>query len=456
MARAGARRGHRARLGLEALEPRLLLSADLGQQTALHSLVAPAPVDVSQAIAPASVSRPVNGMNLYDVSVGDSTGSLRLDMTWSNVPRGTSARVVVLDGSGNLLLDWSPAAAADSTTDTPSGGKWTPGTSLEVGIQIRATASPGGTARPSAFDLRVASEDGRTLLDLHGVANAGPSDSSPPPSAPSTPSGGSGLLVHYGSGGFGGSAWTATGPTTGTPGVGSVPGPSPSTTASTGAAAIQAAGSDGGGRATQALSTPTGILPLPASPYEPAGGIFRAQGTPASVARTEETRVDMSLVLMVSPGRETSPGDEWSSEPVPATSALPLVEAHPAPPRVVVVRSEPIDADGGPAPRPSGPIDPDIGIPYPEEPVRDVPWFATALATSSDGPAPPLPRGESTDRGGDREPEGSAGEAIVLGLSGSALLGVGLYAPDLAAALRRASPRPVRKSRSRPPSGRGQ
>jgi hypothetical protein len=71
--------------------------------------------------------------------------------------------------------------------------------------------------------------------------------------------------------------------------------------------------------------------------------------------------------------------------------------------------------------------------------------------------AAPPPRGDGTEPTDDRRPPDggdSQGNAFLLGLSSSAALGVGLYAPDLAAAVRRSFPRRVPIPRTRPASSR--
>src|SRR5262249_44509009 len=92
--------------------------------------------------------------------------------------------------------------------------------------------------------------------------------------------------------------------------------------------------------------------------------------------------------------------------------------------------------------------------------VEGAPYVSAATLPPIDGSDRPgiaastIRRGDATDRG-EREESGSGpGEAIVLGLGGSAVLGVGLYAPDLAAAFCRPGPRggpgpPARSASSR-------
>lgn len=53
-------------------------------------------------------------------------------------------------------------------------------------------------------------------------------------------------------------------------------------------------------------NAPIDVSPLPATSYEPAGGVFSLEEVAARDDRLDETRVEMSLVRIVSPGREES------------------------------------------------------------------------------------------------------------------------------------------------------
>jgi hypothetical protein len=64
-------------------------------------------------------------------------------------------------------------------------------------------------------------------------------------------------------------------------------------------------------------------------------------------------------------------------------------------------------------------------------------------ADRSEAGAPTIPPGGETDREEPLDPGRGPCRAIVLGLGGAAVLGVGLYAPEFAAAIRVARPRPA-------------
>ena len=88
------------------------------------------------------------------------------------------------------------------------------------------------------------------------------------------------------------------------------------------------------------------------------------------------------------------------------------------------------------------------------------PWDSAATLPPIDEydrpkPDSPTPRWRDVTRD-EESPRGRSDRvgAIVLGLSSSVALGVGLYAPDLAAAVRRAVPRPVQNLRPRTASRR--
>jgi hypothetical protein len=224
---------------------------------------------------------------------------------------------------------------------------------------------------------------------------------------------------------------------------------------------------------------------LPTSPYEPAGGIFCVGGPAERIDRGEETRVELSLVRLLSPGREESRDDERLSDQNPATSPSPPLDTDPASPGAVVVRVGATASDesrsDSPGARPflptasvlargaSGPADRrpfDLAIdglvpPDAEDPVGGSPWVTAATLPPIDGSdrsetASPAPRRD--DATGDEEPSewrSGPGGAILLGLGGSAVLGVGLYAPDLAGAIRRAVPSRSTSPRSHPTSSGG-
>ena len=100
-----------------------------------------------------------------------------------------------------------------------------------------------------------------------------------------------------------------------------------------------------------------------------------------------------------------------------------------------------------------------VGVPdslAADEPESDVPWASAATLPPIDGYdratmiAPTARRNDAMGDEDDREPRSGRGAAILLGLSGSAALGVALYAPDLVAAVRLNAPRRVSNPQPRP------
>ena len=99
------------------------------------------------------------------------------------------------------------------------------------------------------------------------------------------------------------------------------------------------------------------------------------------------------------------------------------------------------------------------GVPDPlssNDPTSGVQWVSAAMLPPIDG-IDRVKRIASTtrrdDAAGDEEdvePESGPGGALLLGMSGSAVLGVALYAPDLVAAIRRNGPRRAAITRPQP------
>jgi hypothetical protein len=257
-------------------------------------------------------------------------------------------------------------------------------------------------------------------------------------------------------------------PSLGTPG-GSTPGPPPSPASSSGPVAgplpvrpgLNAPGNPG-------PSSPIDARPLPGSPHEPAVGIL-TDGAPAErVDRVEETRVEMSLLLLLAPGRAGARHDEPSPDPSSTARSAPASMTGIAATRGNNVLVQPKLSDEprssrtgeGPGLRPSA-VDPPLTA---DGLLGDVGVASSAVLPpidESDRPhiAGPTRRGdgngtEPTEDERTAEGRTSPGNAILLGLSGSAALGVGLYAPDLAAAARRSLPRLLPNPRTRPAASR--
>ena len=496
--RGSPRHGRCAPLGLEHLEPRLLLANDVPLPTAGLFLLAPAQVAAFQPVAvtpvtlhlsggdatvPASALTPGNqegtgvlhpggGIDAYWIPVAPGTASLRLDLTWTGPPPGASGSLLVFDGAGNLLIDQALDAAGQSTTIILSGPLSTTGGGLYVGIQ---TGQPGGADNPagaSAYDLRVTLNPASVVCDafvaeslelLLGIPTA---PASPPPVTAHGPAGGvpvSGIPV--------GPVWSGSGqPSPGTQ-SGSTSCPPPSPARSPGPVAFPPPARGGPNAAgNPSPSTPIDARPLPGSPHEPAGGIL-TDGAPAErVDRGEETRVEMSLVLLLSPAHEGSRGNEPSADASSAIASSSRFDSGLAAPRGNVVPLQPTSSEEPRSLRPEGvPFLRSSRLPSAVPPpltvdglLGDALCVSSAILPPIDGPdraviAAPTRRWDGDNATGDEGPPELGRDrsgAILLGLSGSAALGVGLYAPDLAAAVRRALPRPVPNPRSRPASSR--
>jgi hypothetical protein len=494
MAQGSARSGRRAPVGLETLEPRLLLTGDVSSPVPDLLLFAPAQFAAYQPADPVKlhipgidspltavvlstqdperdgVLRAGSGIDLYQLSIGPATGTLRLDLTWDAHPQGTSGHLSVLDEAGNLLIDLSPAAGSNSSAVLLDGSMLTTSTVLYVGIQLRAPAGAGGASVQGAYRLQIANGTTTTASAECGVVigTCGISPQYTP--VVSTPAIGPGSVGGVQGPGAATGLESSSSPSQHVvPRMAPVPGPFPSSLATAGGGALTTAIFGGSAaRAAPSPATPIDVSPLPASQYEPAGGIFAVGGSPPRVDRVEETRVEMSLVRLPSPGREGLRDEGWSSDRDSATPASPHLDSDLAPRRVVVVRvgptssgrSGPFPLEGRAVPRPFGPIAANSAPLAREDPADGAPYVSAATLPPIDGSDRPgiaastVRRGDATDRGKREESGSGPGEAIVLGLGGSAVLGVGLYAPDLAAVFCRAVPRaapgpPARSASSR-------
>jgi hypothetical protein len=494
MARGFARARRRAPFGLEALEPRLLLTGHVSSPTLGQLRFIPAEVTASSAVtsaasdlpwadspvAPVVLSTGVQELDgtlqpgswgdFYQISVGPATGTLWLDLTWDTLPPGTSGHLSVFDQGGKLLSDSSPVTASGSAAVILLGPFSSPDTVLYVRVRMSGPGGAGGAPLQGTYRLQFASYSFAPTGVNCGVGSVGGASSPHSPPTTSLPVNGSGPVGPVrGRGEPVGVRSSGSGPSNVGPRVASVsvPGPSPSTPAITGAAALTTDNTGTDAPASASLGTPIDVSPLPASPYEPAGGIFSVGGSTAGADRVEETRVEMSLVRLLAPGLGGSRDEEGSSnQDSAAPPALRHLDTDSTLSRDVIVRA---------GPRPSARsrtvplgdraiLEPShliAAIPTPlgpEDQGAEIPWITAAALPPIDGPdrarsaAPTIRSGDAADRGERVDSRKGPVGAIFLGLSGSAVLGVGLYAPDLASAIRRAVPGPVPRSPSRPSS----
>ncbi len=499
MARGPARSGRRAPLWLEALEPRMLLTGAAAPSTSIQlppALFAaslpdvPVPFNLPGADSPLTavvlppgatsqdgVLQPGGGIDLDQISVGAATGTLGLELTWDTLPQGASGQLSVFDDTGNLLVDSSTAAGSNSSVVALDAPTLIPGEVLYVGVQMSEPGGAGGASVPGAsYQLQIATGTGPDSLVVSGAGTSSFGSSSSTCSVTVSTSG----VSSSAAGGAGSPTGSVTTTTTGnvsarsggaqgppapngagSPGLGpsiinsgggAAPGRSTSWVPIAGTAAVGTGGTETTERATPGLSTPIDVGPLPASPYEPAGGIFRVDGSAASVDRVEGTRVEMSLVRIVSPGREESLEGVWASDQNPNNPPVDTVSDSP---RDIIIRvgSTSSDRSGLSDPRPSRRIADGAVPPTPEYPGAEVTWLVSAVLPPIDERDRPVtsatsvPRGDASWTGRVVDSWDSPGRAIALGLSGSAVLGATLYAPNLAAAFHRAVPRPVRRRR---------
>ncbi len=187
----------------------------------------------------------------------------------------------------------------------------------------------------------------------------------------------------------------------------------------------------------------------------------------------------MSLVRLISPGRESLRGDERSSAQCPGSSSSPRFDTDMASAEVISPGVDPTpsaaarqdqpgarnfgEAGFGPnrtelgmaSRRPSGQPTTYLPPQATDGTLGDVPLGSAATLPPIDEydrpkPDSPTPLWANVPRD-EESPKSSSDRigSILLGLSSSAALCVGLYAPDLAAAVRRAVPRPVRNLRPR-------
>jgi hypothetical protein len=470
--------GRCARLGLEILEPRFLLTASTSALTS-PLLLPPGQVAPSNPAAPVTlhlpggdltvspvavpsgarvlsgVLGPGGDIDLYAISVGPTTGSLRLDLTGETPAPSGSGSLSVFDAGGNLLIGEPATAGAISATIVVSAPVPATGEVLYVAVSISGPADANSTGGGLAYRLGVTPDalapasafSGPTVRGVASVLAFFSSTSSLV--VPTAPAG-------QGSSGSGP-------PTTaqqGTP----VEGPWPSRSTGAGAGTPASIAFDRNG--DQSPSSPSiaiGVGPLPASRYEAAGGIF-ADGRPADDAdRIEETLIEMSVVRLLAPVRGGSLEEPRSSEPDPATSNSPGLDAVNIPTAVLVSRMDRKSAHeprlrrpgARPPVRPRG-MAPVLPPPPEADPLGALPSLSAAVLPPIDrpdrrNPDAPAPARDEETADASRPQWGTGRDAAILaGVSMGAVLSVGLYLPDLAATIRRVSPRLAPRRHHRP------
>ncbi len=366
------------------------------------------------------ILRPGGEIVLDRISVGAATGNLWLELTWNPLPRGTAGELSVFDEKGRLLADSSTAAGADCCIVELSGPISTPDSVLYVAARIIEPAAAVGDPLPgTSYHLQIESEPPEA---------ASPGSNPEKMTADSIMMGTTGRasgslqrpLPHLSAGVTSPGPGPGPGPSIGTPGGDLVP----AVSASGISTAADTAAGDGGTAPTMeaplALNAPVAVNPLPASSYEPAGGIFEVAEAADRDDRDDKTRVEMSLVRIVSPGREESFDDRWSSHRDPTT------------------QPDAISGSSDDVAQRRGALAPDWSM----EPGGEIPLVVAAILLPIDERDRPATSGTRVRRGvsADGEPWDGLGGAIILGVSSSAVLGSALYAPDVTAVMHRARP----------------
>ncbi len=447
-----ARSRRRPPLALEVLEPRMLMTwsaaslepTQLVQAPAAASLpVVPVPFHLPDTDRPPAavvlppgarsldgILQPGDGSEVDRISVGSATGDLWLELTWENLPRGAAGDLSVFDEAGRLLADTKSVAGLSSLIIELRGPISTSDSVLYVEARIIEPDGAGGEPMEGAsYHLQIASEP---VSDSSGAADQGTSAAEPVAIGTTGKTSRASVSIrdpHPSS--IAGASSPGPELSSGTPGVDFVPEVPPSSIATAGDGV---GGSEGIGITTEAppaVDATIDVSPLPASSYEAAGGVFGVEGSVAREDRSDETRVELSLVRIVSPGRGESAEDRWSSD------------RNPTPQRETGGTGVPDDV----AIR-MGATSPDRS----EEPGGELPLLVAAILLPLDGRDGPatdgirLPRGPTTETGEEGESWDGLDGAIAVGVSSSAVLGVALYAPDVTAAMQRA------RTRSRPGS----
>ncbi len=448
-------------------------------------------VDWSPGDPEASGNLSPGDIELYRVSIGSGTEILQLNLSWQMLPAGDSAQLLAFDEGGDVLINEMQNATSSSTTvalafnepDSTLGG------ALYAAVLIAGPAGSSSDAPEMVYQLQVTPETSFTSSAATAVASVFVNDGVvfedsviafvPPPTSTLQKVGIGTSVNSQGNGGRVGPVSSGSGLPPAAPHGSSTQSPSPPPALSPGTVRITPATFDGRDvESSPNPTTPIDVGPLPTSPYEPAAGILSVGEPIEWVDPVEATRVDMSLVRLTT-GRQESPHDDRSSEKglgIPDSVLHDTAQDRSRHVNVTVVRLP--SGDPGPLPpgsRPSsvpasGAPGSEVGTAYrrsldlrtaiplhlvTDSPVRGSPWVSAATLPPIDEPdrpriaAPTDPRnGETTDEGSPGKGGGRAG-AILLGLSGSAALGVSLYAPDLTAAVRRAVRSPVPKPRPR-------
>jgi len=478
IARGSIRSGRHAAPGLELLEARFLMSLGLAEPAPGKVGSPPAQIgplqslalntDESRRLDPESSAshsppqtpeltgggRQEGGIELYRISLGRGPQAVRLELTWDAPGAGVSGRFWLMDEAGRRVFDRPLDGATDSRIVVhvlrPSAGD----SVLYAGI-----STPGWVAGEGSWHLRINSE---APPSRDGGAAAGSAGQEYGP--PTADSGGdSGLPA---------SSTYLVYADPGSPDAG--PGP-----VGEGMGPASYGGAGGNSVSGTRLSIASG--PLSTSDHIPAGG-FLADGGPTGTAEKEDrTRVEMSLVRLLSPqgagwsGTQGSASDRtsvslasydqaieslgetnlWSLHAGSTTSGRSAMQPSPGW-TSIAAWSQPVFVDPGTSSGMPG-IHSFLTGAAPADEAKQAPWVTVANLPSI-GPQETasqdqggicfsgydrsaaalrdlLPTGDLTDIGGTSGK--SVGPALLLGLNGSAALTVGLYGPELAMAFRR-------------------
>jgi hypothetical protein len=258
--------------------------------------------------------------------VGPATDSLQLDLSGAMLPKGRSASVLVFDAGGNLLINEPIVDDPDSATISFGASVPSTGTALYLAIAISGPSGAPGAAGEFAYSVPVTSEaatpDGIGISPDSGGGSAGAGSDS----------GSSGAVVIGPSSGSGSSGPGQPG---NAPTGGSAEGPWPSRTTTMGTGTPPTTFERIGAASSQRPMASIDVSPLPASRYEPAGGIFADGGVVEGADRVDATRIDISLVRLSVAVRDRSLHDEPSREPDAATPSSPGAESSVSPMLVI-------------------------------------------------------------------------------------------------------------------------
>jgi hypothetical protein len=446
------------------------------------------------------------GIALYQLSSAPGAEILQLNLTIGTLPAGASVQLLAVSDAGDVLINSSQITVPQSSTVTLSvaASVSIPDGVAYVGILVAGPSGSTADAPDIAYNLEVTTDPIATPAVV-GTGNDGSSGNSSDVPAGNTATASETFSESVGIAYALGTQSDGAGPSQTSQGTGGPTGPgssgagqpttsqqgapttSPSPPPAVAVGAVKTTAATLNGRDAPGAPSPIAPIdvgPLPASEYEPAAGIFSVGVPVERVDQVEATYVEMPLVRLTAEP-QTAPHDDRSSEQwagirtsVPLDTAtdrtrdldvtvVPMPSGNPAPLRPgsgsiplaasATTRREVETVDGR-----SVALSPALPVP----PVTDELVWGGLLASAATLPAIDEynhhldsatrvnPRSDGTTDEDSPEWESRQAVAIVLGLSGSAALGVSLYAPDLTVAVRRAVRAPAPQRRRGPATSR--